>query len=151
MSMRVDCKISADYKESYAVLHINKMTPAIAECISILEQEDSNSPTLIAAKEGKSYFMEPERLELIRTEGREIICYDNSKNRYVLGKPLYELEHLLGSSFVRVSKSTIVNIKRIDHVKAEFNGTMELVMKNGIKDYISRSFRKAFKERLGLI
>lgn len=95
--------------------------------------------------------MEPERLELIRTEGREIICYDNSKNRYVLGKPLYELEHLLGSSFVRVSKSTIVNIKRIDHVKAGFNGTMELVMKNGIKDYISRSFRKAFKERLGLI
>lgn len=149
--MRVDLKISTDCKEPYAVLHINKMTPAIAECVSLLEREDMDSLTLVAAKEGKSYFIEPKRLELVRTEGREIVCYDKSKNRYVLGKPLYELEHMLGSSFVRVSKSTIINIRRIDHVKAGFNGTMELVMKNGIKDYISRSFRKALKERLGLV
>lgn len=148
--MKVECKISSDYKEPYAVLHINRMTPAVAEIISMLEKEDTASLTLIATKERKTYFMKPEDISLVRAEGREIACYDKLKNRYVLDKPLYELENMLSTLFVRISKSTIVNINQINHVEASFNGTMELVMKNGVTDYISRSFRKSFKERLGL-
>ncbi len=148
--MKVDCKISAEYKEPYAVLHINKITPKVAQIISILEKEGRDSLTLTATKERKTYFIKSEDLSLVRTEGRDIICYDKLKNRYLLDKPLYELENTLDFHFVRISKSAIVNILQIDHVEASLNGTMELVMKNGITDYISRSFRKVFKERLGL-
>lgn len=148
--MKVECKISATYKEPYAVLHINTMTQTIAKMISILEKEETDSLTLIATKERKTYFIKPEDIALVHTEGREIVCYDRLKNKYVLDKPLYELEHILDIHFVRISKSTIVNISQINHVEASLNGTMKLVMKNGITDYISRSFRKTFKERLGL-
>lgn len=148
--MKVECKISTDYKEPYAVLHINKMTQTMAEIISMLEKEETDSLTLIATRARKIYFLRPEDISLARTEGREIVCYDKLKNRYILDKPLYELERILDIHFVRVSKSTIVNIRQINHVEASLNGTMELVMKNGITDYISRSFRKIFKERLGL-
>lgn len=148
--MRVECHIDPNCAESYAVLHIDQMTPLIAEVISLLEREDAASAALIAVKDGKTYFLEPEKLELVRTEGREIACYDDQKNRYVLGRPLYELEQTLDPNFARISKSAIVNLRRISHVKAGLNGTMELVTKTGLKDYISRSFRKSFKERLGL-
>lgn len=148
--MKVECKISADYKEPYAVLHINKMTETIAEIISMLEKENANSLTLIATKDRKTYFIKPEDISLVRTEGREIVCYDKLKNRYTLDKPLYELENILDICFVRISKSAIANISQINHVGASFNGTMELVMKNGVTEYISRRFRKGFKERLGL-
>lgn len=149
--MKVECKISADYKEPYAVLHINRMTPAVAKIISLLEKEDTASLTLIATKDRKTYFINPEDISLIRTEGRKIVCYDKLKNRYLIDKTLYELENILDTHFVRISKSTIVNISQINHVEASFNGTMELIMKNGVTDYISRSFRKSFKERLGLV
>lgn len=148
--MKVECKISTDYKEPYAVLHINKMTPSIAEIISMLEKEGMDSQTFIATRERKTYFMKAEEISLIRSEGREIVCYDKSKNRYLLDKPLYELERILDIHFVRISKSAIVNIEQINHVEASFNGTIELVMKNGVTDFISRSFRKNFKERLGI-
>lgn len=148
--MKVECKISADYREPYAVLHINKMTETVAEIISMLEKENTNALTLIATKDKKTYFIKPEDISLVRTEGRDIVCYDKHKNRYLLDKPLYELENMLDMDFVRISKSAIANINQINHVEASFNGTMELVMKNGIKDYISRSFRKSFRERLGL-
>lgn len=148
--MKVECKISAEYKEPYAVLHINKMTDSVAEIISMLEKENANSLPLIAKKDKNTYFIKPEDISLVRTEGREIVCYDKRKNRYILDKPLYELENMLAVYFVRISKSTIVNINQISHVEASFNGTMGLVMKNGVTDYISRSFRKSFKERLGL-
>lgn len=148
--MKVECKISAAYTEPYAVLHISKMTTSIAEIISLLEKENADTLTLIATKEKKTFFITPEDISLVRTEGRKIVCYDKLKNRYLLDKPLYELENKLDTHFVRISKSTIVNITQIDHVEASFNGTMELVMKNGVTDYISRNFRKSFKERLGL-
>ena len=128
--MKVECKISPDYKEPYAVLHINRMTGAVAEIISMLEKENANSLTLIATKDRKTYFIKPEDISLVRTEGREIVCYDKLKNRYILDKPLYELESILDICFVRISKSVIVNINQIDHVAASFNGTMEMVMKN---------------------
>lgn len=148
--MKVECNINAGCTDPRAVLYIRQMSPAVAKAISILEKEGTASLPLTAVRDGKTYFMEPENLELIRTEGREIICYDKLGNRYKLDKPLYELEHILGDIFVRVSKSAIVNIRQISHVSAGFNGSLELVMKNGIADYISRSFRKNFKERLGL-
>lgn len=148
--MKVECKIDADYKEPYAVLHINKITPAITEIISMLENEETDSFALIAKKERKTYFIKPEDIALVRTEVREIVCYDKHSNRYTLDKPLYELEHILGTHFVRISKSTIVSLRQIDHVEAGFNGTMELRMKNGMADYISRKYRNSFKERLGL-
>lgn len=148
--MRVECDINPDCDEPFATIHIQKMTPAIGEAIAILERENDETSALFAERNGKTYFIEPENLELVRTEGREVACYDKLKNRYVLNRPLYELETILGNRFVRVSKSTIINIRRINHVGAGLNGTMELVMKNGIEDYISRSYRKSFKERLGL-
>lgn len=148
--MKVECKISQDYKEPYAILHVNKMSEPIAAIISMLEEEHVNSQTLLAEKDKKTFFIQLENIAIIRSEGREIACYDTMKNRYVLDQPLYELENILHHHFVRISKSAIVNIRQIDHVQASFNGTMELMMKNGIIDYISRSFRKSFKERLGL-
>lgn len=148
--MRVECKISPTYTEPCAVLYLSRMTDTIADIIAMLEKENGNPPTLIAEKDRKTYFVKPEEISLVRTEGRAIVCYDKCKNRYTLDKPLYELESVLGIHFARISKSTIVNINQIDHVEASFNGTMEIVMKNGVMDYISRSFRKSFKERLGL-
>lgn len=106
--MKVKCKISAEYKEPYAVLHINRMTESVAEIISMLEKENANSLTLIASKDRKTYFIKPEDISLVRTEGREIVCYDKLKNRYILDKPLYELESILDIYFVRISKSAIV-------------------------------------------
>lgn len=148
--MRVECEIDPDCKEPLAVIHIKEMTPAVGEAISILEREGFGLSSLTASRNGKTFFLQPDNLELVRTEGREVVCYDKLKNRYVLNRPLYELEGILGNRFARISKSTIINIRRINHVGAGFNGTMELVMKNGIEDYISRSYRKSFKERLGL-
>lgn len=148
--MRVECIINSCGEEPYAVLHINKMTPSVAEIISLLEKEGTQVNSFAAEKDGKTFFIDPDNIDIVRTEGREIVCYDNSQIGYVLNKPLYELEKLLGSRFIRISKSAIINIRRISHAQAGFNGTMELVMKNGMEECISRSCRKAFRERLGL-
>ena len=43
---------------------------------------------------------------------------------------LYQIEELVGSIFVRISKSEIINLNYIDHLKLETNGMVHLTMKN---------------------
>ena len=147
--MRVELQIDANCEEPFAVLHISKLTPAVREAIKILENEGIQR-MITAQAEGKVFVIEPEMIEVIRTEGRELVLYSKSKERYLLSKPLYELEALLGNDFIRISKSAIINFRRIHHAEASFNGTMEVVMKNGIEEVITRSYKKQFKERLGV-
>lgn len=147
--MRVELQIDANCKEPFAVLHISQLTPSLHAAIEILEKEDENG-ILTGQADGKIFVIDPETIEVIRTEGRELVLYDMKKDRYVLGKPLYELQERLGKKFIRISKSAIINFRRIHHVEASFNGTMEVVMKNGVEEVITRSFRQQFKERLGV-
>lgn len=145
--MRVDLQIDPGCTEPYAVLHIPKLTPSLQAAVEVLEKEGQES-VFTALREGKLFFLDPDSIDVIRTEGRELALYDNGKNRFILNKPLYELQEKLGKNFVRISKSALINFGRISHVEAAFNGTMEVVMKNGIEEVITRSFRKQFKERL---
>ena len=148
-NMRVELNIDPNCKNPRALLYAARLTPSLKNAIAILEKE--NEETILTAQiQGKTFIIEPDNIEIIRTEGRELVLYDIEKNRFLLGKPLYELENILGKNFVRISKSALVNIFRIHHVEAAFNGTMAIVMKNGIEEIISRSYRQKFKDRLGV-
>lgn len=147
--MKVKIQIDPDLKEPYAQLNISKLTPSLEAVIKILENEGQAIP-LTGSKEGKTYIIEPNSVEIIRTEGRELILYNRKKEKFFLSKPIYELQSYLSDDFIRISKSAIVNIRYIDHVSATFNGTMDIVMKNGIDAVITRSYRNEFKKRLGV-
>lgn len=147
--MRVEVLIDPGCAQPSAVLRAAKLTPSLQQAIALLEQEDGRG-VLTALADGKLFVLDPGRVEILRTEGRELALYDVQKKRYLLNRPLYELAEQLGPDFVRISKSALLNFRRIDHVEASFNGTMEVVMKNGVQETITRSFRKQFKERLGV-
>lgn len=147
--MRVELNIDADCKEPFAVLNISKLTPAMQSAVEMLEREGIEN-IITAQAHGKVYIIDPEHIEVIRTEGRELALYNKLKERYILDKPLYELQDMLGNNFIRISKSAIINFRRIHHVEASFNGTMGVVMHNGVEEVITRSFKQQFKERLGV-
>ena len=57
---------------------------------------------------------------------------------------------MLGADFMRVSKSIIVNLRKIESVEAVFNGMLQLRMKNGSKEYVSRTYLPQMKKYLGI-
>ncbi|MFF5994899.1 LytTR family DNA-binding domain-containing protein [Lysinibacillus sp. KU-BSD001] len=147
--MRVELKIDAKCEEPYVEIHTAKLTPNIQAAISLLQSEN-DTYILTAQHDNKTYMMDPETIVVICTEGRELVLYDVAKTRYIVNKPLYELEAQLGKDFIRISKSAIINIRKIKHIEAAFNGTMEVELVMGIKEVITRNYRKKFKERLGV-
>lgn len=73
------------------------------------------------------------------------------KQVYEVRKKLYELEaDLADTDFLRISKSAIVDLSKVLHLSAAFNGRLEAKLKNGEKIIISRQYVPSLKKKLGL-
>ena len=91
---------------------------------------------------------------------KDIFYFDAVDNRvfaytkdkcYETKKRLFEIEELLGgSSFIRISKNAIVNIKAIEHLSPEFNGRFVASLKNDEDIIISRGYVPDLKKKLGI-
>ena len=86
---------------------------------------------------------------MVRVEEKQTKVY-NEKEEFLIKKPLYKIEDSLDSNFLRISKSTIVNLRKIKRVAPSFSGMMFIELKNGLKDNISRKYLSDFKQALGL-
>ncbi len=60
------------------------------------------------------------------------------------------MEELQSETFLKVSKSGMLNIQMIDRVEPSFSGNLIARMKNGNKVSISRRYVSKLKERLGI-
>lgn len=126
----------------------------------------------IYAKERTSLVCEIERLvtgmpqeligyrenEIVRLDISRVDCFFSENNkifalvegeRYSVRERLYVIEETVGSSFIRINQSCIVNVSRIERFEASFSGALLVIMKCGYKDYISRRQLKNVKERIG--
>ena len=148
--MRVEININPDITEATAVIHAPKMTPDLMALVETLEGAEDKASLLVAKNDDKVFLIEPEQAEIIRTDGREIKLFDQKGQEYTLSKPLGKVLERFPKYFVRISKSAIVNINRVDHLSSSFNGTMYIIMKNGVSDYISRKYLVDFQNRLDI-
>ena len=71
------------------------------------------------------------------------------KETYESRKRLYELEKITDSfHFVRISKSVVVNLMKVDSIKPALNGRFLCKLKNGEDVIISRKYVQVLKEKL---
>ncbi|BBF44931.1 hypothetical protein lbkm_3671 [Lachnospiraceae bacterium KM106-2] len=135
-------------KEPYAEIHAKEITEEITKAVSLLEGEYRES-ILAVERDEKYIILKPEEIYMVRVEKEKVVVY-TTRDFYYARSRLYEMEQRLGKDFLRISKTTIVNLNQLDSVEPSFSGTMYLKLKNGCKDYISRKYLPQFKKYLGL-
>ncbi|WP_294008068.1 LytTR family DNA-binding domain-containing protein [Methanobrevibacter gottschalkii] len=146
--MKVNLFVSRDIEEPYADIHTNELTDNITKAMSILESDDSNE--MLAVKRGSDIaLLEFSEIFMFRVEDKQVNVYTENQE-YIIKKPLYQVEETLTSDFVRISKTTIVNLKKIKRVAPSLKGMMFIELKNGLKDNISRKYLPEFKRALDL-
>ncbi|WP_026529243.1 LytTR family DNA-binding domain-containing protein [Butyrivibrio sp. VCD2006] len=130
--------------------------------IRMAELDDEVLKTIRRLKDGVSKetmaVYADESIRMVPT--RDILYFDATDNHvfaytkndcFDTRKKLFEIEELLSeSSFLRISKNAIVNIKTIDHLSPEFNGRFIASLKNGEDIIISRGYVPALKKKLGI-
>ena len=106
------------------------------EFLTILYQNDTE------------YYLETDRILFFETEGSQVLAHTETEI-FEARKKLYELEDMLGSDFLRISKSAIVNLNRIYAIRRNLAASSEISFQGTHKQiYVSRAYIKVLKERL---
>ena len=105
---------------------------------------EGNYHVITALDHDKIVILNPDEIYMARVENEQVVLY-GEKRQFLSNKRLYQVADQLGKDFIQISRFTI-----IDSVRPCFNGLMQIFLKNGATDYISRKYLSNFKEYLGL-
>jgi len=75
-------------------------------------------------------------------------CLHVGRDTHILRRTLQELEQELGDSFIRIHRSIIVNVERIQALELQTAGEYEVVLKSQARLRLSRRYRKQLQDRL---
>lgn len=89
--------------------------------------------------------------EISRFYVEEDKTYASINNKtYQIKKRLYQIEEILPEYFIRINKSSIVNIHYVKRFNTSWRANLFVELNDGIQDYVSRRQVKKVKERMGI-
>lgn len=145
--MKILTETDNKYKEIELHVCNNALTDEVRAIVGELHEiYDSNIPG--TDSKGNRHMLRRSEILSAYSEGQKVfvITHDGT---YSVSRKLYELEKDLGDTdFIRISKSEIINIRKIRSMDMSLTGTIKLVMKTGYKTYVSRRNVAKIKEKL---
>ena len=120
-----------------------------ADILSAMDLLENGSGSIKVIRDRSIFFCKLTQIYYIESVDKRTYIYTKG-DCYESRDRLYELEEKLGMYLVRISKSMIVNLRKIQNVSAEPGGKMVAVLLNGERVIISRNYVKEVKRRLGI-
>lgn len=146
--MKVKIEIVEGLEEEEVVIRCGNLNDSVISLQNYLSKQNNGKRCLFLAAGGTDFFIPMEDIYFFETEGREIRAH-TADRIFNCGYKLYELEEMLPGSFMRVSKSTIVNLDHIYSITRNLTASSMVEFKNSLKKaMVSRSYYKLLLERL---
>ena len=140
-------EVRQGYPTTEVIINCLQNDESVQRIVTLLQALDEK---LRGMKDGTLHVIDPHEVLYFDTVDRRYFIYTES-DVFETRLKLYEIERSLPDElFFRSSKSQIINIAKIESLRPEFAGRLEVVMKNGERVIVSRQYAKALKERLGL-
>ena len=139
-------QVDAREKEQ-ALIRAMEKTPDILNAIDLLE---NGAGGIAVIRDRSTWFCRLTQIYYIESVDKRTFVYTRD-DCFESRDRLYELEAKLGMYHVRISKSMIVNLRKIRNVRAEPGGRMVAVLLNDEQVVISRSYVRDIKRRLGIL
>lgn len=144
--MKIDIDIDKRYEEIQVILRSNEMND---ETIEILEKLKTTKNKYILGKSDKKiYIVDVKDIYFFYSENQKVFV-ETEDFRYEVDERLYEIEeNFKNTSFIRVSKFSIVNLKKVKNIDMSFSGNLTINFINGKKESISRRYISKIKDYL---
>ena len=147
-NIKVKIEIEPNMEDYEVTIKCAEIDEGVAKIRKLLADEFSSNCQISFCKGDKEFFLPVTDILFFETDGGQIWAHTVSEAFEVKNK-LYELEEMLPGFFMRISKSAILNVKKVYSItrnltgasKVEFMGTPKIV-------YCSRNYYKDLKDRL---
>lgn len=145
-NLKVRIELSPEVDQPYAVIYAKEMNAEIEHVVALLQE---NKTPIIGQKDDRLNVLKAQEVYMVRIEQGKTIIYGKT-DHFSSKKRLYELKDQLGDRFMQVSKAALINLDFLDHVDSGFAGAFFITLKNGLQEYVSRTYLPEFKRYLGL-
>lgn len=145
--MKVRIEIDDSLEEDEVTIkckELNQTIKKVQQSISNISQ----MPKLIFYKNDIEYYLNLNDILFFETSENSVEAH-TEKEIYKIKYRLYELEEILPNNFVRVSKSTILNVNQIYSINRNLTSSSLVQFYKSYKQvYVSRNYNKMLKQRL---
>ncbi|WP_307408249.1 LytTR family DNA-binding domain-containing protein [Breznakia pachnodae] len=146
-TIKIKVELVDEPSEESLHLRIMNMDENVTKLINLLKTKERH---VIGYSENKIFRLHLQSIYYFEAVERKVFVY-SQKNVYEIKEKLYQLEEKFEElNFVRISKSMIVNIDKIESIYPSLSGTFELKLDNEEVLKISRYYVSVLKRKLGM-
>lgn len=145
--MKINVIHDSSFEETEVTIKCAYVDDNLQKIINLLEAENFR---LKGKLEDKTFMIPIKDVFYIESVDERTFIYCKTQV-YETDQKLYQLEgNMPKSDFVRISKSCILNIRKLKYVKPLLNGKMEVNLTNGEVQIVNRHYLKDFKQKFGI-
>ncbi len=120
----------------------------IADMLGTVRNERRREDRFMIKSGGRITFLRTEEVDWVEAQGDYVCLHCQGKKHLVRNKIGHMEDQFTGRTFIRIHRSTIVNVGRIKEMQPLFHGDYAVVLNDGTRLTMSRSFREKVFQRL---
>lgn len=145
--MKIKIETDNSLEETEITIKCREISPDI-EKIEQAIMNASKKANIIFYKKNKEYYLNINSILFFETSDKLIYAH-TADDYFTISKKLYELEEILPMQFIRVSKSTILNVNHIYSIERNLTSSSAVQFNASHKQvYVSRNYFKELKKRI---
>ena len=138
LDINVATNISKEFQNIEIIIKAPEMTEEVKSIANSIIGMTNSVRQIIGAKDNRIYLLTADEIMSFYSEEGGNYC-KTQDGVFKIKEKLYELEErLVKENYVRVSNCCIVNLKYVDCFDTSIIGTIEVIFKDGTKEYVSR-------------
>lgn len=145
--MKINLDIDGKYDDTEVIIRAPHLNNDIERMVAMMRMLDMQ---IAVRKDNETYLLETDKILYIEAVDRKTFVYTYSEY-YESELKLYEIEQeLIERDFLRISKNSIVNLRKIKSLKTDVNRKIRITLQNGEQIVVSRMYSDELRRKLGL-
>lgn len=146
--MKIKIEFDEQLNEDEITIRCRELNDQVEQLQKAVREISASSGRYVFQKGETQYYFSLEEILFFEADDHRV--YAHTKNElYETKYKLYELEKILPSYFLRVSKSTILNLREVLSIRKNLTSASLVEFRNSNKKtYVSRSYYRLLETRL---
>ena len=145
--MKINLDIDGKYDDTEVIIRAPHLNNDIERIVAMMRMIDMQ---IAVRKDNETVLLDTDKILYVEAVDRKTFVYTNA-DTYESELKLYELEQqLVERDFLRISKQSIVNLRKIRSLKTDVNRKIRITLQNGEQIVVSRMYSDELRRKLGL-
>ena len=145
--MKINLDIDGKYDDIEVIIRAPHLNNDIERMVAMMRMIDMQ---IAVRRDNETVLLDTDKVLYVEAVDRKTFVYTNSET-YESELKLYELEQqLIERDFLRISKQSIVNLRKIKSLKTDVNRKIRITLQNGEQIVVSRMYSDELRRKLGL-